>query len=301
MITLDTNLSLICSMINVSYKKITDEYSGMSVEEILEAEAAQGNTSAANLMNDIMNNPAKLVEIFGLNNLGNKYSILSNMSTNDLDKLLPLLNTEDLTVGLKYFDKEKLLKLISKLPKEELVKFMLEMFPPQKLIEYMPKEQIDNFLQSDDLDKGIVLKHLASLPPEVLAQMLENVTGQPVKDMDPNEMINTLSSLSPKKYKDALVSLPDNFKRALILKIVTEEPKLFQLFDTEGFIKIANRKDKPDLIKAAEVIDPKELIKMLKELPKELLAVVLTQMDPQDFAEVLIKDHKDIISQIVAV
>lgn len=301
MIRLDTDLHLICNMINVSYKKITEQYAGMSIDDILEAEAAQGNAAAANFDKEIFNDPAKLAEVFGLDNVRNRYAILSNLSERDLEKLLPLLPKEDLIMGLKFFDKEKLLKLLGQLPKDQLVKYVLEMFPPKRILELMPKEFIDKFLMSDNLDKSLVLKHLKALPPEILAQMLESVTGKPVENMDKLDMIKQISLLSPQKYKDALISIPEENKRMFILQMVKEKPKLLEMFDADGYVKILGTKEKPDLIKAAVSIEPDELVKMLKELPQELLAIVMTQIDPKVFADVLIQDYQDVLKQVVAV
>ena len=38
-------------------------------------------------------------------------------------------------------------------------------------------------------------------------------------------------------------------------------------------------------------------IKMLEQLPKDLLAIVITQMDAKVFADQLLKDHPDLIAQ----
>jgi len=299
-ITLDTNLYLICSMFNISSKKIADEYSGMSLEKIMEAEAAQGNTAAASFDSEVLNNPAKLIEIFGLNKLGNKYAILNNLSEHDLENLLPLLEQQDMVAGLKMFDKDKILELVQKLPKAQLVKYIFQMFSPEKVLKLMPEEFIDKFLMSKDLDKDMVMKHLKSFPPEILAQMVETATGQPVTSMDPRDLMKQMQSLSPLQYKDALLSIPEDKKRELILGMTKENPKLFELFEAEGYAKIAAKKDKPDLIKAAQVIEPEELVKMLKELPKDLIAVVMTQIDPKVFADILIEDYQDILGQVIA-
>ena len=130
-ITLDADLYLLCSMFNINYRKLSDEYSGLSVEEIMKKEAKQGNTAAANFDASILGNPVKFIELFGLQNCGNKYAILSNMNEYDLKELLPLLNQADLVAGLNFFTKDKLIDLIGGLPIEQLVKLTFEMFSPE--------------------------------------------------------------------------------------------------------------------------------------------------------------------------
>lgn len=300
MITLDTNLTLICSLFNISLKKISDEYSGMTVDEIMKAEAAAGNAAAARFDKEILSNPHKLIEAFGLDNVRNKFAILNNLNEHDIEELLPLLGQQDLAIGLKFFDKDKLVELTSRLPKEQLVKYVLQMFSPEQVMNLMPVDSMNKFLQSNELEKGLVLKHLKSMKPELLAQMLESVTGKAVESTNQQELISQISQLEPQKYKDALISIPEEQKRIFLLKMTKEEPKLFQLFNSDGYAKILSTKEKPELIKAASVIEPEHLIKILKELPKDLLAVVMTQIDPKDFADVLIKEYKDVLKQIVA-
>lgn len=313
MITLDTDLSLIYKLFNISPKKISNEYSGMSIEDIMEAEAAQGNTKAANFDREILHDPVKLMEFFKLNYVGNKFAILSNMSDKDLEDMLPLLNQEDLVAGLNFFTKDKLLKLTEDLPKPELVKFVFEMFTPEQILQLMPEEQLNKVLSSPDLDKGLELKCLKILKPEVLAQMLEAVTGKAVQtkgagmSLDPNagldaqSLLEQIQALPDDKFQEAMLNMPKANKRAFVFKLTQEDPKLFQLFDSKEYTKIINeKKDKPDIIKAASVINPEQLVKMLQHLPQDLTAIVMTQIDPKKFADVLIANFKNILSQIIA-
>lgn len=299
MITLDTDLYLLTSRFNISPKRLS-EYGSKSIEEIMEAEAAQGNTQAANFSKEILSDPTELVKFFKLADAGNRYAILHNLSERDLDSLLPLLTPKDLAMGLNFFTKDKLLDLINKMPKKELVKYVFQLFSPEQVLQLMPEKDLNKFLQSPDLDKGLVLKHLKSLPPEILAQMIEAVTGKPVKKMDQRDLLNQIATLPSDKYRDALTNIPPQKKREFILAMTKEEPKLFELFEADSYTKLISRKEKPDIVKAGQAINPEILIKMLQELPQDLLAIVVTQIDPQEFAAVLIKNYQDILSQIVA-
>lgn len=311
MISINTDMYLLCSMFNVSQKKISEQYSGMSIEQIMQAEAAQGNSAAASFDQSILNDPAKLIELFQLKDPSNKYAILSNMNEHDLQELLPLLETSDLVMGLNFFDKDKLLSLDEQLPKDQLINLTFQMFSPDQIMQLMPEDQLNQLLTSPDLDKGLVLKYLPSLKPEVLAQMLEGATGQAVQgntnSMDPNAGLNSqvlaaqISSLPDDKFKEAMISMPTQNKRDFILQLTQENPKLFQLFDASAYTNIINQhKDKADIIKASSVIEKDQLVKMLKELPQNLTAVVVTQIDTKKFADVLIANFKDILKQVVA-
>lgn len=344
MITLNTDIYLICSMFNVSSKKITDEYSGMSVEEIMKAEAKQGNTAAANFDSSVLNDPVKLIELFQLNSPENKYAILSNMNDHDLEELLPLLNKEDLVSGLDFFTKDKLLKMTEELPKEQLVKMTFQMFSPEQVMQLMPETEMNKFLQSPDMDKGLELKYMKSLKPEILAQMLQGATGKPLSELQSEgqeaagqanqaaqpqsgsqdaangqanmiervdisgqpvlngqAIYNQIAALPDDKFTEATINIPPQNKRDFILKMTQEQPKLFQLFDSSAYINMMDqKKDKEDIVKSAQVIKSDQLVKMTQQLPKDLTAVLLTQMDTKEFADILLSKFKNIIGELAA-
>jgi len=324
MITLNTDLYLIYSLFNISPKKVADEYSGMSIDQIMEAEAASGNQAAARFDKEILSDPIKLMKIFKLDDIGNKFAILNSLSEHDLKEILPLLNKKDLQLGLNFFTKDKLLALVEAMPKEELVKMVFQMFSPEQVMALMPDRQLNKFLSSTELDPTMIQKHLKDIPPAVLAQMIESVTGKSIIDignrgedgqvesnihvgvdgqirgLNQNKLIAQLNELPADKFKESLLNMPPQSKRNFILSMTKEDPKLFRLFDADAYANIMARKEKDDLIKASVVISPEQLVKMISQLPKDLMAVVATQIDPEKFANLLIKDYQDILSQIVA-
>lgn len=313
MITLDTDMYLLCSLFNVSQRKIADEYSGMSVEDIMEAEAAQGNASAANFDKAILNDPVKLIELFKLNDVGNKYAILSNLNEKDLEELLPMLDQEDLVAGLNLFTKDKLLKLSEQLPMEQLVNMVFQMFAPEELMQFMPEDQLNKFLTSTELDKDTILKNLQSMNPQILAQMLEATTGQPAMSSDSQmslsgqvnydgqQILQQLMSLPDDKFQESLLNMPTQAKKGFILTMAKQDNKLFQLFDASAYTSIMGQKrQKEDIVKSSMVLESDQLVKMLEELPQDLTAIVLTQIDTNKFADVLLSKFKDIIKEIVA-
>lgn len=312
-ITIDADIYLLCSMFNINYKKIADEYSGMSVEEIMKAEAKQGNTAAAKFDTSILSDPIKLIELFQLKDPGNKYAILSNMSEHDLTELLPLLEQSDLITGLNYFTKEKLLVMMEDLPPDQLINMVFEMFSPEQLMQLMPEEQLNKALMSTDMDKGLEIKYLKSMKPEILAQMLEAVTGQPAtgsedvgldgkaNNLDGEALAAQISALPDDKFKEAMLNIPPQNKRNFMLKMSKEDPKIFLMFSPDAYTKIIDsKKEKEDIIKSAKVLKSENLIKMVSQLPQDLTAAILTQMDTKKFADVLLANFKNIISQIIA-
>ena len=58
-------------------------------------------------------------------------------------------------------------------------------------------------------------------------------------------------------------------------------------------------KQKPHVVKALEVIEKEEMIKMLQELPNDLLSMVITQIDPDVFGDMLLKKHAGLLAEVV--
>lgn len=319
MIRIDANLYMLFSLFNISPKKISDEYSGMSIEEVMRAEAAQGNKAAANFDTSILNNPVKLIEFFQLKDPNNRYAILSNMNEQDLEKLLPLLEKDDMLLGLNYFTKDKLLDLIEQIPPEQLINLALEMFSPAELILKMPEEQLNKFLTSTDLDKDLIKKLLPELKPEFLMQMYEAATGQTVMafqaqpqggassmgsnmgsnmGFDSKTLANMISSLPDDKFKEAILNMQPIAKQELIFKLTSSDKKLFQLFEPSAITNIIGEKEKAEIVKASHVIEPEQLVKMLEELPQDLTAVIMTQINEEKFAKILIDNFQDVLGKI---
>lgn len=309
-LSIDTNL--LCSMFNVSAKKLATEYVGMSIEEIMKVEAASGNADAAKFDASILNDPVKLIELFELKDPGNKFSILSNMNQNDLDELLPLLQQSDLITGLNYFTKDKLLNMSGDLPKDQLVKMTFEMFSPEQIMQLMPENQLNKALTSTDMDPAFEKKYLTMLKPEIMAQMLEAATGQPAQgsqdvgldgkaNLDGAALLSQLQSLPDDKFQEAMINIPPQNKRDFMLKMSKENPKIFEMFDSDAYVKIiGSKKEKQDIIKSTKALDPAQLVKMVGQLPKDLTASVLTQIDTSKFADVLQSKFKEILKQISA-
>ena len=120
-ISIDTNLLYLQNRLNLSAEKML-LYQGKSVTEIIEAEAAAGNTLAIELAEEIMTNVSLLMEIFQLTNPDNRHMILLNLKSNQLEEFLPLMEEMDLREGLKFFTMDKLLKLLEKVPPEWALK-----------------------------------------------------------------------------------------------------------------------------------------------------------------------------------
>ena len=89
-------------------------------------------------------------------------------------------------------------------------------------------------------------------------------------------------------------------KQQLVLSLGKEHNEWFQLFDAHAYTKIINReKQQPEVVKAMSVIDPEHIQEMLKELPDDLLSIVITQIDTEKFAEILMDRFPEVIADII--
>ena len=87
----------------------------------------------------------------------------------------------------------------------------------------------------------------------------------------------------------------------MTLNLANQHPELYQLFSPEAYTNMIHaQKQKPELVKAMHVIEPEEKIKMLEELPNDLLSMVITQIDARDFADTLINKFPDVLAEIIA-
>jgi hypothetical protein len=88
-------------------------------------------------------------------------------------------------------------------------------------------------------------------------------------------------------------------KMFLINSMVDQEPNLALLFEQDDVIRPVEKLMKVDKIKVMSKLDPEFLVPMIQELPIDLTQIVLTQIDPRDFSEILAEDFQDILSSVV--
>lgn len=300
-IQVDTNLAFIQNKLGISAEIFAEKYANKSVTEIVKEEAENGNQLAIELASELLNNINLVMEIFSLANPENRLEIMSEMTDEQLNKFLPEMDKNDLIYGLNFFTQDKLLKFLEGAESEDLVKVVLELFSKEEVMRLLPEDQLDKLLQSTELDKNKLLVHLKSIPPVYLSQMLESITGEEVEDTNQLNMIKQLEGLNPLEFKEALTSLQSTPKQQLALSLSKEHPEYMQLFDANAYTNMMSTyKDKPEVVKAMNVLEQDNITEMIKELPEDLLSLVIAQMDVDRFAEVLMKKNPEVIAQIIA-
>jgi len=264
----------------------------------MELEAAQGNQKAADYKK-ILSDPDKILDIFKLSNLENKYIILQNMAEGDLDELLPYLTQEQLAKGLQFFTEEKLIEMCKELPIEELLLMVFEKFCMMDILVLMQDDAMDEFIMQPDVERKYAQKYFESLDDKTLEKIMVYSFGDKFKDKNRDEYLEHLENLEDNDYKRFLTSMERKDKMELINGIIEQEPNLSLLFKPDDVVKPMEKLMKEDKIKMMSKLDPEFLVPMVQELPLDLTQIVLTQIDPQQFAEILAEDFQDILSQVV--
>lgn len=299
-LVIDSNLEYLQSILHISKVTFEEKYANMSVDEIIEAEASQGNQQAIALAKELTTNTNLVMQLFDLADTNNKYMILREMSAEQLQTFLPEMEESDLLQGLYFFTEDKLMKMLEELPAEQLVNTVFQMFSKEEIVQLLPEEQLDKFLTSHDIDKNKILKHMQSLPEEYVAQVLEQITGEAQEGQDSIDLSKKFSQLNPLEYQDALKAFQPTQKQQLVLSLGKEHEEWFQLFDASAYTKVINReKQQPEVVKAMSVIEPEYIQNMITELPNDLLSIVITQIDTEKFADLLMNEFPEIMAEII--
>lgn len=297
---IDSNLEYLQSVLHISKVTFEEKYANKSIDEIVEAEAAQGNQEAIKLAQQLTTNVNLVMELFDLADTNNKYMILREMSAQQLQVFLPEMEEKDLLQGLFFFTEDKLMKMLEDLPAEQLVKTVFEMFSKEEIVQLLPEEQLDKFLTSTDIDKNKILKHMQSIPEEYVAQVLEQITGEAQEGLDSIDLSKKFGELNPLEFKDAITAFQPTQKQQLVLSLGKEHEEWFQLFDANAYTKVINReKQQPEVVKAMSVIEPEYIQNMITELPNDLLSIVITQIDTEKFADILMNEFPEIMAEII--
>jgi Mg/Co/Ni transporter MgtE len=277
-----------------------EEYKDKTIDEIIEAESAAGNQAAVKMAADLFTDVNMLIDLFQLADPKNKLAILGAMTTSQLEKLIPMLETKDLVEGLNFFTQASLLDMLRDIPKEELMKTVFQLFSETQVIEYMPEEELDKLLTGTDVDKDKILDALQYIPEMYLQQIIESITGEESQG-NSSDLVRQIGQFGDLDYKNALKNLQPTQKRQLTFILTNQENKLYEKFDTGAYTHMINReRDKDETVKAMGVIKPEYLERMMKELPQDLLAVVITQIDTEKFADALINKFPELLAQLVA-
>lgn len=299
MIELDIDLSYLSKHFNIGLAQIQQYAKTRSIKEIVRAEAEKGNKAAENFELEVLRDPKEIAKLFKLSNSANRYKILKNMNQTDLRYLLQFLEKSELNYALNFFTKTKLLDMLKEVPKEEILNVVFEAFSVKEYLELIPEKEMDKFFKSEKVDKKQIKEMLKSFPPEALAKMLETVTGQVQSNKSHPEMWDEISQFSDAQLQDGLESLTKKHKMLMVEKLTQKDPDLWKEFSSDTLVKPMEQLEKAEIIKSMEQLEPDTLLELVSELPQDFMAIVVTQIDPMDFADQLVKYFGEVLGQVV--
>lgn len=297
MIDLNINLYMLTQLFNIPASRLK-AYENKSVEEIIDLEAASGNKKAQEFDKEILQDPQKMIEFFKLDNYENKTAILENLNSTDLKNILPMLENEQLIVGLNFYTTDALFELMKELPKEELTKMMFNKFSPEKFLSLTNEKELNKFFDSDKIKKEDMVKHLDKIPDEILFQMYETITGMPLVEPNKDEIINNISSLNDNAFKRAMKVMEPEGKMTMIFEMGRIKPEVYEEFSPEALTNPYRELDKEEIITNMAVLEQKNLLNMVTQLPDDLMAIVASQIDTTEFAKLLYKEFREVLSKI---
>lgn len=296
LIQLNLDLNYLSQYFEISTRRL-NEYASKSIEEVMELEEQQGNSAAA-LISSAMQNPQKLAKLLQLMDPKNRFLIIRNLSENDLAKLIPYLEQDDLLWGLRYFRVDKIIEMLNKLPTEELLSVVMQNFTLKEIFELMPTQEMNKFLENDEVERRDVMKYFESLDPSELEEILVEQFGPQIKEKNQEEQLKFLEAMKDDDFTKMLQRMKRKDKVNLMVSLCKEKPQLMEQINPEDITRPMRTMEKHDILKSMKVLDPEFLIPMVEELPPDLLQVVATQIDPLVFAQVLIDEFPDVLSKI---
>ena len=299
-LAIEPNMYYVQDRLNISTERM-NRYSDKTVDEIIQAEAAQGNTSAVNFKKEYEGNASKLIKVLNLGNTEQKYKILLEMNENQRNKVLELLPNEDLILGLNFYRSDKLIDILNKVDIEELIKVAFESFSLADLIKLMPEDVVIGFFQNKDIEQKEVVKQMKSLPPQVLIQMVEGLTGKEADEVNLYGVVEQIGMMPERKYRELMENVDVDVLRQLLFQMTYEDDKFLAMIPNEGYTKVIDTLQKPDIIKSCVALKQETLVEILTKLPKDLCSMVATQADTTKMAELLIQDddYNEFLAQLL--
>lgn len=298
-IALNTDQYHLKTALNLSTSR-WQSYADKSIDEVIEAEAESGNTLAKDYGRKLFGNVDELINTFKLEEPSNKYNIINKLSVEQREKVLQMLDVEDMVIGLNFFTQDKLQEMLQYASGGELVNVALEAFPLAQVIKMMPEEELEAFFMSDDLKKEVITAQLRNLEPDMLIQMAEGITGQAVDTKDISKVLGQLTSLPDKQFKETMATLDPEVQQSIIIQMANEDISVMMNFSSEAYINMVSGQQKPDMVKSMVALNPESLQIMTRELPDDLFSIVASQIDTKELARFLINKCPQVLEQFVS-
>ncbi len=297
MISLDLDLSYLSSQYHIAHSAIQQyQKNNMSITQIMETEAAQGNAAVAEFLMKITTNPEELAKLFQLANPKNRYLILANMNEQDLMMVMQYLQPQELLLGLSIFTQEALVDLMMQLPQETLATVVLSKMDSNQFLNAIPEKYMNEFFQSDKIDRTMMMEAMENIDEEELQKMMEAYTGESCYE-ESDAILEKMGKMNDDDFMKAMFSFEPEGKKQIISNLLLEKPDLFEEFSAEAMVHPFTTMPKEEILKSLTVLETREMLPMVEELPQDIMALIATQIDPQVFSKILCSEFADVIAK----
>ena len=294
MIGLDLDLSYLSRYYNISSSAL-EQYQNMSIVQMMQTEAEKGNQSAADFLMKITSDPKELANVFKLVDPKNRFLILANMNQEDLANIMQYLQPEELILGLSIFNQDMLVQMLQLLDPESLATVVLSKMDSDKFLKLIPEDYLDEFLMSDNINKNMMMKALEEVDEDQLQKMMENFSGESCYDSKEN-IIQQMGKMEEDSFRKLILAAEPEGKQQLIGGLLQKKPELFEEFSPEAMAYPFKTMQKEEILKSLTVLDTKEMLPMVEDMPQEIMALIATQIDPAIFSKILCSDFKEVIA-----
>lgn len=244
--------------------------------------------------------PDELKEAFELDDPKNRFKILNLFPREQQEELVSLLSDEALCLGMKLYEKEKIMNFLFDTEQKDIAKVLKKVMPEKQIFELIPEKFLNKFLLNEELKKENFTKALEKFDSQELKKLMESMIGMPQNGKTPKEMINMLEGIPMDKLQPMFLTIEPEHKASLIANMMKNDEELFELFPKSHLLLPLEQNEKDVTIKGLSALEPEMIGGMLQELPEELLPVLLTLIEPDALAEALIEKYPEIIMQALA-
>ena len=112
-------------------------------------------------------------------------------------------------------------------------------------------------------------------------------------------MLSKMASLKPKVFDEALMSLNPKQAKGMAAFVIDEQPELLQEFSGTQLGLCFDKCTKLELIDGMAILEGEQMSRILENLPPQLIEQVVTQINPEIFAEQLMTKLSDVLEKIV--
>lgn len=239
----------------------------------------------------------QLIEAFSLNDPQQRQFLISFIPVEEQKKIISFLSPESMVLGMKLYDENKIMNLLFETSQQDISKVLRGTMPLQQIFEMIPEEFLNRFIISEDLQKEDFTEGFKLLSQEQLAKILGAVIGTPQNNKTFDELLNIAGGIPFEALQPSLLAVKPEQKTALIAAMTKNNEELFNLFSKSQLLTPLDNIGKEETLKGFGNLDPNIVGGMLTQLPDELLPLLLTLIDTETLAKIVLEKYPQAINK----